>query len=189
MCHSEVRYWLWARKSRPTIRRCLVNIPSSLHSSPLSWSQCPGSVALDLCRQRHNPRSTLEPARTGSVIKDLDYLIDNLCTDSLSEVEGESMRKTVGRVFLSPCASSAGRELILVLFLGVGSGVGRQELQADPLTTAQRAAPINAALSLVMTLTGMASSRGCMRPFPTNAFMNNGPDNLANILGAMPPPR
>ena len=67
-----------------------------------------------------------------------------------------------------------------------GRRAGRQ---ADPFTTAQRAAPISAALSLVMTLTGIASSRGCIRPFPTNAFMNNGPDNFASILGAMPPPR
>src|ERR1700685_3050198 len=60
---------------------------------------------------------------------------------------------------------------------------------ADPFTAAQRAAPSKAVLSLVMTLTGIASSRGCMRPLPANACMNNGPDNFANILGAMPPPR
>jgi hypothetical protein len=61
--------------------------------------------------------------------------------------------------------------------------------QVDRFAAAQRAAPIRAVLSLVMTMTGMASSRGCMRPLPTNACMNNGPDNLASILGAMPPPR
>src|ERR1700690_1823385 len=59
----------------------------------------------------------------------------------------------------------------------------------DPFATAQRAAPINAALSLVITLTGMVSSSGCMRPLPTKACMNNGPANLGSILGAMPPPR
>ena len=86
-------------------------------------------------------------------------------------------------------ASCQARPNWLHSFLGIVRPIGGRGLQADPLTTAQRAAPINAALSLVMTLTGMASSRGCMRPFPTNAFMNNGPDNLASILGAMPPPK
>ncbi len=40
-----------------------------------------------------------------------------------------------------------------------------------------------------MTFTGMDSSSGCIRPLPRKARMKSGPDNLASILGAMPPPK
>ena len=54
---------------------------------------------------------------------------------------------------------------------------------------AQRAAPSSPAFSFVTTCTGMASIRGCNRPFARKAFMNRGPVSLLRILGEMPPAR
>src|SRR4029077_10623375 len=60
---------------------------------------------------------------------------------------------------------------------------------AAVLTNAQRAAPSKAIRSLVITLTGIDSSRTCILPLPVKACMNNGPESLDSILGAIPPPR
>src|SRR5262249_24297779 len=55
--------------------------------------------------------------------------------------------------------------------------------------SAQRPAPSRATLSFAMTLTGMASKSGCMRPLETKAFMKAPEASLGRILGALPPAR
>ena len=63
----------------------------------------------------------------------------------------------------------------------VFNGCPRQLL---PLRTeAQRAAPSSPAFSLVTTETGIDSTKGRIRPFTTNACLNNGPVSLARIFG------
>src|SRR3989338_6110000 len=54
---------------------------------------------------------------------------------------------------------------------------------------ARKAVPSSASRSFKITLTGMASSNGRMRPLFRNASRNVPPCNSGRIFGAMPPPR
>src|ERR1700680_3328578 len=63
-------------------------------------------------------------------------------------------------------------EVLKIRISGVGDIL--KAAQFADFTKAQRAAPNKEILSLVITLTGMDSSKGCILPLVTNARINDG---------------